>query len=213
MIGQINYINGVTGPQSLGPASFPLRQSLNNGITNAIMGMPQKFRYDDGTNKFAQGRKVFLNTPTCSGIITGPNLSAIRVDTNTPNCSEKINNSGWSHSSVHTVHGRHTTGSIQNGKKSQVTSSDQYIQRLKNKAIGAGSTNRKNVDFSFKADNKSNLNTTTIAVKKVRNGGCVAPAKKGAIANPYKSGGHGIGNSECTVCKGGSLFVGSMFSS
>jgi len=200
MINQVNYINGVTGPQSLGPAGFPLKQSLNNGITNAIMGMPQKFRYDDGTNKFAQGRKVFLNTPTCSAVITGPNLSAIRVDTNTPNCSEKINNSGWSHSSVHTVHGRHTTGSIQNGKKSQVTSSDQYIQRLKNKAIGSGSTNRNNVDFSFKANNNSNLNTTNTALKKVRGGGCVAPAKKGAIANPYTSGGHGIGSSNCKIC-------------
>ena len=189
------------------PSNFKIgKQNLNNGLTKAIMGMPQKFRYEDGTNNFSQGRKLFINTPSCSAIITGSNQSAIRVDTNTPNCSEKINNNGWSRSSVHTVHGKHTTGTIQNGKKSQVTSSDQYIQRLKNRAIGSGSTNRNNVDFSFKSNNKNNLNTVTNTVRRVRGGGCVAPAKKGAIANPYKSGGHGIGSSNCTVCLGGSMF-------
>jgi len=201
-----NYINGNYGPQFLGPAGFPLKQSLNNGLTNAIMGMPQKFNFEDGTNNFSQGRKIFINTPTCSGIIRGNNQSSIRVDTNKPNCNQQLTNNGWSRSSIHSVHGRHSTSTIQNGKKSQVTSSDLYIQRLKNRAIGIGSTNKNNVDFSFKSNNQSNLNTINNTVKRVRGGGCVAPAKKGAIANPYKSGGHGIGNSNCPVCLGGSMF-------
>lgn len=196
------YINGVNGPQFLGPASFPLKQSLNNGLTKAVMGMPQKFRYEDGTNNFSQGRKLFINTPTCSGLILGKNQSSIRVDTNTPTCSQQINNNGWSRSSIHSVHGRYSTGTIQNGKKSEVTSSDQYIQRLKNRAIGSGSTNKNNKDFSFKSNNQNNLNTVTNTVRRVRGGGCVAPAKKGAVANPFRSGGHGIGSSNCTVCVG-----------
>jgi hypothetical protein len=185
------YINGPLGPRFLGPASFPLRQSLNNGLTNAIMGMPQKFRDDDGTNNFSQGRKIFINAPVCSSIINGPNQSSIRVDSNTPNCSQNIPNYNWSRSSVHSVHGRHNTGTIQNGKKSEVTSSDLYIQRKKNKAIGSGSTNKSGTDFSFKSNNKTNINTNNQALTRVRAGGSVAPAKKGAVANTYRSGGHG----------------------
>ena len=70
-------------------------------------------------------------------------------------------------------------------------SNDQYIQRLKNRAIGSGSTNRQAEDFSFKTNDKTNLNVTNQALRKARSGGCIAPAKKGAIENPFKSGGSG----------------------
>ena len=88
-------------PKYGGPASFPLKQNLiNTGLTKSIMGMPQKFRYEDGTNKFSQGRKIFLKAPICSSNINGPNQTSIRVDTNTPNCSQNIPNNNWSTSTI-----------------------------------------------------------------------------------------------------------------
>tara|TARA_R110002072_G_scaffold46071_2_gene127815 strand:- start:110 stop:712 length:603 start_codon:yes stop_codon:yes gene_type:complete len=180
-----------------GLASFPLKQNhINTGITNSIMGMPQKFRYENGSNEFSQGRKIFLNAPTCSSIINGPNLTSIRVDSNTPNCNNTISNKNWSNSNIQTSmrsrHGKHTSYNTVNGKQNQVVSHDQYIQRLKNKAIGSGSTNKDQQSFSFKSNDKTHLNVTNQALRKARSGGTVAPAKKGALENHFKSGGSGI---------------------
>ena len=172
--------------QYTGPASFPIKQNLNNGETNIKMGMPQKFYGADGTMSFSQGRTIFLNTPTCSSIIRGVNNS-VRVDSNTPNCSKEIANKNWSRSSIHNVRGNHSTGSIQNGKITQVTTGDQYIQRKKNNAIGRGSTNKDSQTMSFRSNDNNSRNT---ALAKCRGGGCVAPAKKGALENNFKSGGN-----------------------
>jgi hypothetical protein len=65
-----------------------------------------------------------------------------------------------------------------NGKQNQVVSHDQYIQRLKNKAIGSGSTNKEQKPFSFKSNNNTNINVTNQALRKARSGGTIAPAKK-----------------------------------
>ena len=183
-------------PKFNGPTSFPLKQNhINTGITQSPMGMPQKFRYEDGNNQFSQGRKVFLNAPTCSSIINGPNLTSIRVDNNTPNCSQTIPNKNWSSSSIQpsmrSRHAKQVSITSVNGKKNEVVSHDQYIQRLKNKAIGSGSTNRQGEDFSFKSNDKTHLNVTNHALRRARSGGTVAPAKKGAIENTFKSGGSG----------------------
>ena len=183
-------------PKFRGPPSFPLKQNhINTGVTQAPMGMPQKFRYEDGTNKFSQGRKVFLNTPTCSSIINGPNLTSIRVDSNTPNCSETIPNKNWSSSniqpSMRSRHSKQVSTTQVNGKKSQVVAHDQYIQRIKNRAIGSESTNKEAQDFSFKSNDKTHLNVTNHALRRARSGGTIAPPKKGAIANTFRSGGSG----------------------
>ena len=193
MSNQNTYINGPNGPRFLGPASFPIKQNLNNSLTQIKMGMPQKFGVSDGNANFSQGRKSFLTTPTCSSIIRGlgPFVSSIRVDSNTPNCSNILNNKGWSHTSMHTVNSRHTTRVLTAGKKSEVSSSDQYIQRKKNKAIGLGSTNIKSESFSFATNDKTNVTNRNQSLARCRSGGCVAPAKKGAIANQFKSGGGG----------------------
>ncbi len=180
MFNTINYINGVNGPQFLGPSSFSRKQNLNNGLTNSIMGMPLKFRNEDGNNTFSQGRKISINTPICNSIIISKDQS-IRVDSSTLNCNKVIDNIGWSRSNVHTNHGRHSSFSIQSGKKNEIKSSDQYIQQKKNIAIGLNSSNYNGDQFSFKSNNNSNLNTSNSALKKARSGGCVAPAKKGAI--------------------------------
>jgi hypothetical protein len=202
------FDNNFYTPKFRGPASFPLKQNhINTGITQAPMGMPQKFRYEDGTNKFSQGRKVFLNAPTCSSIINGPNLTSIRVDSNTPNCSDTIPNKNWSSSSIQpsmrSRHSKQVSSTQVNGKKSQVVAHDQYIQRIKNRAIGSGSTNKEAQDFSFKSNDKTHLNVTNHALRRARSGGTIAPPKKGAIANTFRSGGSGAravyGGGDCCL--------------
>lgn len=75
--------------------------------------------------------------------------------------------------------------------------SSQHIYLRKLNAIGKSSTLNpsKNYPLSFRSNENNSRNT---ALAKCRGGGCVAPKKKGALANPYKSGGRsrvtGTGN-------------------
>jgi len=154
-----------------GPPGFPGKQSLNNGQTNAKMGMPQKYAGADGGGSFAAGRSAFLSRP----------VNAFRLT--------DLNNqmSGWSKTQV--SHNGRTIG-VSNGKSNYIVSADQHIQRKKNNAIGRGST-KANLpsDAPMSFGNKDNTIKNS-ALSRVRGGGCVAPAKKGAIANTFKSAGH-----------------------
>jgi hypothetical protein len=79
-----------------------------------------------------------------------------------------------------------------------------YIALRRNNAIGKSSTNThysKDGLINYKStcnnpqgclafkSNQGNRISVKSAVNKVRSGGCVAPAKKGAVANTFKSGG------------------------
>lgn len=154
-----------------GPPGFPQKQALNNGQTNAEMGMPQKYAGADGGSSFAAGRRAFLSRP----------VNAFRL-TNLTNASP-----GWTKSQV-TING-HTIGTS-NGKSKVVVSADQHIQRKKNNAVGKGSTKvglPLGAPMSFgNVDNTSRKN----ALSRVRGGGSVAPAKKGALNNRFQSTGH-----------------------
>lgn len=71
----------------------------------------------------------------------------------------------------------------------QFTSSDQRIAMRKMGAIGKSSMKQglhRNAPFSFRSQERNSRNT---ALAKVRGGGTVAPKKKGAIENMFKSGG------------------------
>ena len=97
----MDFDNKLDTPKFNGPSSFPLKQNhINTGITQLPMGMPQKFIYEDGTNQFSQGRKVFLKTPTSSSIINGPNSTSIRVDSNTSLSNGTLPNKNGSSSSI-----------------------------------------------------------------------------------------------------------------
>lgn len=64
--------------------------------------------------------------------------------------------------------------------------SSQHIYMKRVNAIGKGSTLKSTVSF------QGNSNDTTVinsSLARVRGGGTVAPKKKGALANPFKSGG------------------------
>ena len=145
-------------------ASFPLRQSLNNGQTKAYMGIPQKFNVADGGASFAMGRNIFIK-------------SRANIANANPDNINLPNNSSYSQTVISQAH----QISIRNSKPINNTSTDLYIQRKKNNAIGQGSTKSAlatNEIISFKDVNK---NTKNSALRRARSGGCVAPAKKGAV--------------------------------
>jgi hypothetical protein len=41
-------------------STIPRRQYINNGETNSIMGMPQKFGVSDGQASFSSGRRLYI---------------------------------------------------------------------------------------------------------------------------------------------------------
>lgn len=65
--------------------------------------------------------------------------------------------------------------------------SSQYIYLKKLNAIGKSSTMLSTVSFQGLARKQDQYRDS--ALSRVRGGGCVPPKKKGALANPYKSGG------------------------
>lgn len=147
--------------------SIPLKQNINNGLTRVKNGLPAKFEGADGGTSFAIGRTQYINTKQESNQ-TLKELYKIKQ----PSCSY--------------ITGRRINSScVRGGKPFNIDSADQHIQKLKNRAIGRGSMpstpdKDNNIDLSFKSSTASNLNTTKAALRRCRNGGCVAPAKKGA---------------------------------
>jgi len=65
--------------------------------------------------------------------------------------------------------------------------SSQHIYLKKLNAIGKSSTTQSTVSFQGLAQKQDHYRNSALA--RVRGGGTVAPKKKGALANPYKSGG------------------------
>ena len=69
------------------------------------------------------------------------------------------------------------------------TSSSQHIESRRTRAIGKSSMKQGlpvHAALSFRSQDTSFRNSS---LARTRAGGCVAPKKKGAIANPFKSGG------------------------
>jgi len=64
-----------------------------------------------------------------------------------------------------------------------------YIERKRNNAIGQSSINANGVPLSFRSNNSTIRNTR---LQQCRAGGCTAPRKKGAILNPFQSGGGSV---------------------
>ena len=144
-------------PNISNPAGFPLKQNINNGVTTSKNGMPQKFNVADGGSSFSMGRNVYLNTTRANDddIVY---LTAAFKNKSSPYLSGKVIN---------------------------VQSSDQYIQRKKNQAIGRGSMPGQTNDngstvLSFKTQSNSNYNTINSARRRCRNSGYVIPAKVAA---------------------------------
>ena len=161
-----------------GPAGFPTKNCENNKLSNIKMGMPQKFQSSDDSDSFSMGRSIFLNAPTCTSYINS-RYNSIRVD-NTYKCRDLIEDRNWSTSSVKVGNSKNIRISVTNGKQNDIITSDMYTQKLKNRAIGSGSTNRSSRLFSFAENTRTNIANRNNALSRVRNASCVAPAKVGA---------------------------------
>ena len=129
-------------------ADFPQKQSKNNGITLGRFSMPQKFSVADNSSDFSLGRNVYSRS-----INNGSDLVSLKIAYNK-------------------ISGRKTAKGI------DIQSSDQHIERLKNIAIGKGSTTtNSNDERSFKTQYNANRNTVNTALRKARNNGYVPPKK------------------------------------
>lgn len=119
-------------------ASYPLRQSVNSGITLGEMSMPKKFSGADNETSFSLGRAVYIK----SGYV------------------------------------KTTNNILKKSKGVSCDSSSQYIDKLKNLAIGSGSTIiNENSEHSFKSQDNTNRNTVRSALRKARSSGYVPPKK------------------------------------
>ena len=166
--------------------SFPLKQSVNNAIVYTKGGMPSKFSGADGGASFAMGRNLYSNTTKAN---EGYNLASLTdayknkkgcsctASCNHMNCNCKVCNSEFN-SNIR--HNRYSGCNV--GKSINIQSSDQYIQRRKNQAIGRGSVpvqtnNTGPYKLSFRSQNYNTVNT---ALRRNRNSGYVPPPKVAA---------------------------------
>ena len=190
-------------PYSQNLASIPLKQNINNGATIVEQGMPMKPRYADNTATFSQGRQIFLNTPFNNRqLFNNLNCSTgtIRVETSDlDNKSKYVNSDNWSRSN-HTIHNRKRnqigcTGSspstcLLNGKQNNITTSQEFISKKKNLAIGKGSQ-KTDKGLSYNDNNLYGAHTNYLSVydakRRTRNGGYIVPPKcrgKGSGPSP-----------------------------
>ena len=137
-------------------ASFVTRNGrLGIGIAETHTGMPSKIYTSDNGNSFSSGRKLFF-----AGSLNRPDLS------------HTLDKSTFSKSGYNYL-GTRKMQSLQNGKPIPNNSSDLYISRKKNLAIGRGSTLEKTVnnpEIKFKVVDK---NTVNQAKRSARNSGYI----------------------------------------
>jgi len=136
-------------------------QNINNSTISAIKSMPQKDSTSDGTSTFELGRKIYVKTYSTA---TGPNVQRFNQLSNPQIANTNI--------SVPLITSKKWLG---NRDASQVATD------RRNTAIGLGSLNAANQPMSFTTND--NVNVRKNALSRVRAGGAVAPAKKGANRN------------------------------
>jgi hypothetical protein len=178
-------------PSCSNPVSFPTRQHINNGITNAKGGMPAKFRGADGGASFAMGRNLYSNTTlanesynlaSLTEAFKNKQICTCAASCNHMSCSCKVCNARFN-SDIR--HNRYSGCNV--GKSINVQSSDQYIQRRKNQAIGRGSVPVQTNDtgsykLSFKTtfempSTNQHTSVARSALRRSRNSGNVPPPK------------------------------------
>jgi hypothetical protein len=152
--------------QTVGPASIPLKQSDNNNLTYARMGMPFKPNTMTQGNDFANGRLAYIqNVGNPHTNLTTTSHSTTTTYTNRP-IKVSVTNSNLN-------------AQIGAGKKKNYNvSASERIYLKKINAIGKSSTNTSNTQtMSFSGVDQTSVKN---AIARCRGGGCVAPKKKGA---------------------------------
>lgn len=144
----------------------PILNILNNGQLSSVRAMPQKDSTSDGNSTFEMDRAIYSRTlPT--NMTTRPSTST------TYNWQARRNvqqiTSLPTGSSSNYMNGKKWYG---NRDASQVTANRRTTE------VGVGSLNASNKKMAF--ESHVNYNTTNEALRRVRAGGAVAPAKKAA---------------------------------
>jgi hypothetical protein len=144
-------------PQTVGPASIPLKQSQPNNRTNAVMGIPFKPAPMTQGNFFSMGRAAYNRgvVPNVNDI--GQGDDPIQSRFTVPTHKKK-----WYGASASRTSSEHTN-----------------LRTIE--ATGKSSTNYVNTQLmSFSGPDQTTIKN---ALVRCRSSGCAAPKKKGAIAN------------------------------
>ena len=148
-------------PQTVGPASIPLKQNLPNNLTSSVMGMP--FKPDTMTqgNAFSLGRAAYNKAVNRNVNDIGQGNEPINSRFTVPTHKKK-----WYGASASRMSSEHTN-----------------LKTIE--ATGKGSTNRiLTQPMSFSGPDQT---TVKNALVRCRANGCVAPKKKGASPNAINS--------------------------
>jgi hypothetical protein len=147
----------------------PIINNINNGELKSIRAMPQKDITSDNDSTFEMSRSIYsrtfptnvINTPVVHTNFIWQARRNIQQITSIPtgNSSNYMNGKKW----------------YGNRDASQVTTNRRTSQ------VGVGSLNATNSPMGFTTN--IDINTTRDALRRVRAGGSVAPAKKGANRN------------------------------
>ena len=158
--------------RTVGPASFPIKQNINNNRTTAYMGVP--FKPDPMTqgNDFSIARQAYLNN--CAnpyGPGTAPNVTTHSTTTTYTNRPIKVSVSNSTQNSL-----------LHAGKKKNfnVSAAEQiYLKKIN--AVGKSSTKQvlpPNAPMSYSGVDQTSVKN---GLARCRGGGCVAPKKKGYV--------------------------------
>lgn len=144
-----------------------IKTEINNGMLKTNNGMPQKDSTSDNQSSFSMDRRAYNDTRTLNpltntirpgnyGYNTSRSLPTVFDGTSTPKQKQ------W--------YGNRDASEIT--RKNRVTS------------VGLGTTNNGTNPISFQSH--ANANTVNHALRRLRSGGAIAPAKKGHnISNAY----------------------------
>jgi hypothetical protein len=167
------YFNG---PPTQG---IVIKQRGNNGVQSCTAPAPNQQYPTDQTGNVANARVSFMNAQ--KNVYSANSLA--------PSTSKVASNTNYTTSMFHSHYQRRVLA----GKPIPVpVSGDQYINMIKYNAIGK-SAYKVGLAQDAPYQTKNNDNTIrNIRRQRCRSGGCVAPKKKGAIENPFQSGGSSI---------------------
>jgi hypothetical protein len=167
------YFNGPPSPTVI------IKQRGNNGIQSCVAPAPNQQYPTDQTGNMANARASFMNAQK----------TIYSTNPLQPSTSKVASPNNFTTSMFHSRYQRQVLA----GKPIPVPiCGDQYINMVKYNAIGR-SAYKVGLPADAEYQTKNNDNTIrNIRRQRCRSGGCVAPKKKGAIENPFQSGGSSI---------------------
>ena len=181
----IKYNTQCTQPTILPTQCQPINNSQLSTINNSKLTlMPSKFQSSDGSNTFSTGRRVFLQTS--SNKIPTSNTQLIEMYKTAKLYNSEANCGHLKSQPIQSENCTKNCKYVAPSKFIKTQSSDQYIQRRKNLAIGKGTqaheqttqeTKSSKYYSSFTTSYYTNMHTVRQALRRNRNSGYVVPPK------------------------------------